>query len=55
MHRATETTEREHDRGGEYEQVPDCRMDTSPVPDWIMENVWQHLAEVDLLISRRLA
>jgi len=30
-----------------------CRMNIAPVPDWIMENVWQHLVD-DLLISRRL-
>ncbi len=36
-------------------QTAYCRMDIAPVPDWIMKNVWQHLAEADLLISRRLA
>ena len=31
-----------------------CRMDIAPVSDWIMKNVWQHLAGVDLLIFQRL-
>ncbi len=31
-----------------------CRVGAAPLPDWIMENVWQHLTSADLLISRRL-
>lgn len=31
-----------------------CRLDASPLPDWIMESIWKHLTNLDLCISRRL-
>ncbi|MCZ6681470.1 MAG: dihydrodipicolinate synthase family protein [Candidatus Poribacteria bacterium] len=31
-----------------------CRMDISPLPDWIMDGVWKHLREANLCISRCL-
>jgi 4-hydroxy-tetrahydrodipicolinate synthase len=31
-----------------------CRIGAAPLPDWIMERVWQHLADAGLLISQWL-
>jgi len=31
-----------------------CRVGSPPLPEWVMERVWQHLDASDLLISRRL-
>lgn len=34
--------------------TPFCRLDASPLPDWIVESIWEHLKGADLCISQRL-
>jgi 4-hydroxy-tetrahydrodipicolinate synthase len=31
-----------------------CRVGSASLPDWVMDKIWQHLANADLLISRKL-